>query len=158
GLRLALVDDDRAVSKEVHDDPSLRPLARPVSPRMGLPHAIVRQVALLVDEAEQERLADGRRLVRAIEELREIERRPLAQGPHPVAARRLAGSAAPRVYLEVHGPGARLDHVSPLPQVPVDEVPDLERVDRGARGAEELPGGDRTALPADGEAVRLDEV
>src|SRR6266568_1799115 len=158
GLRLALVDDDRAVSEEVHDDPPLRPLARPVPPRMRLPHAVIRHVALLVHEAEQERLPDARRLLRTFEELREIEHRPLAQGPHPVAARRLPRGAAARIHLEVDGPASRLDHVPSLPQVAVDEVPDLERLDRGARGAEQLPGAHRAAFPADGETVRLDEV
>src|SRR6266516_2537321 len=158
GLRLALVDDDRAVSEEVHDDPPLRPLARPVPPRMRLPHAVIRHVALLVDEAEQERLPDARRLLCAFEELREIEHRPFAQGPHPVAARRLPRGAATRIHLEVDGPPARLHHVSSLPQVAVDEVPDLERIDRRARGAEQLPGGHRAAFPADGETIRLDEV
>src|SRR3989442_9087716 len=142
----------------MHDDPSFRPLARPVPTGMRLPHAVVRQVALLVDEAEQERLPDARRLLRAFEELREIEHRPFAQGPHPEAARRLAGSAAARIHLEVDRPAARLDHVPSLPQVAVDEVPDLERFDRGTRGAEQFPGAHRAAFPADGETVRLDEV
>src|SRR3546814_5797787 len=62
---------------------------RPMASGMCLPHAVVREVALFVDEAEEERLAHRGGFLRAAEQFREIEHGPLAQRPDPVLARGL---------------------------------------------------------------------
>src|SRR6267143_3065269 len=109
--------------------------------RMGLPDAVVGAVALLVHEAQEEGLADRRRFFGAFQEFRQIEHGPLAQGTDPILARRLLRSASARIHLEIDRAAPRFNDVSALPQVSVDEVSDLERRNRGARGAKEVPCG-----------------
>src|SRR3989442_9741706 len=53
-LRLDLVNHDRPIAEEMHDDVGLPDGRRPVAARMRLADAVVRQIALFVPEAEQE--------------------------------------------------------------------------------------------------------
>src|SRR5207302_283576 len=73
-------------------------------------------------------------------------------------ARRLLGRPAPRVDLEIDRVSTGLDDVPALAQVPVDEVPDLERRHRGPRSAKEVPRRHPTPLSPHLEPVRLDQI
>src|SRR5256885_9225939 len=79
GTSLRLVDHDGAVSEEVHNDPFLRRAHRPMAAGVRLPDAIIGEVALLVDEAQQQGLADRGRFFGTRQELRQVEHGPLAQ-------------------------------------------------------------------------------
>src|SRR5436190_1898901 len=146
------------VPEEVHDDPLVGRADRAIAGRKGLPDVVVGQVALLVDEAQEEGLADRGRFLGAFQELRQVEHGPFAQRPDPVLARRLLRGAAPRVHLEVDRATPGFYDVSPLPQIPVDEVEDLERRNRGAGRPKEVPCGNGPASASYLEAFRLDEV
>src|SRR5438094_36377 len=117
-------------------------------------HATTREV-LVGPEAG---LADRGRFRGAFQELRQVEHGPFAQRPDPVLARRLLRGAAPRVHLEVDRAAPGFYDVSPLPQIPVDEVEDLERRNRGAGRPKEVPCGNGPASAPHLEAFRLDEV
>src|SRR2546422_141334 len=156
-LRLDLIDHDRPVAEEMHDDIGL-PEGRGLVPaRMRLADAVVRQIALFAHEAEQERLADRGRFVRAPEEFRQVEDGTLAQGAHPIFARGLLRRAPTGIYLEIDGAAAGLDDVAARSQIPIHEVSDLEGVDRRARGSEQFSRRDRPSVTADFEAASLDE-
>src|SRR2546430_17331197 len=101
GTSLRLVDPDGAVSEERPNGPFLRRAHRPMAAGVGLPDAIIGEVALLVDEAQQQGLADRGRFFGARQELRQVEHGPLAQGADPVLARRLFRGPSPRLHLEV---------------------------------------------------------
>ena len=157
-LRLDLIDHDRPITEEMHDDVDLPEGGRLVAARMRFADAIIRQVALLVHEAEQERLPDRGRLLRAPEKFRQIEHGALAQGAHPILARGLLRRAAARIHLEIDGAAAGLDDVAARSQIPVHEVSDLEGVDRCTGGSEQFSGGDRPSASPDVEAPSLDEI
>ena len=158
GTPLGLVNHDGAVPEEVHDDPLVGRADRAMAGRKGLPDVVVGQVALLVDEAQEEGLADRGRFLGAFQELRQVEHGPFAQRPDPVLARRLLRGASPRVHLEVDRAAPGFHDVSPLPQIPVDEVEDLERRNRGAGRPEEVPCGNGPASASHLEAFRFDQV
>src|SRR6266571_4033584 len=130
-FRLDLINHNRAVPEKVDDDPGLPEGPRWMTARVRLPDAVVRQVALLVHEAEEERLPDRRRFLRPPEEFREVEHRAFAQRSHPILARGLLRRAAPGIHLEIDRSPSGLDDVAAGPQVPVHEVANLERVRRG---------------------------
>src|SRR2546428_12515445 len=126
--------------------------------RLGLSHAVIRQVALFVDQAQEKRLTHRRCLVRPVEEFRQVEHRPLAQRPDPILARSLIRGASPRVDLKIDGAVAGFDDVTPRAEVSIDEVSDLEGVHPRVRRAEQLPDRHGPAPTANLEAPRLDEV
>src|SRR2546427_11372607 len=107
--------------------------------RLGLSHAVIRQVALFVDQAQEKRLTHRRCLVRPVEEFRQVEHRPLAQRPHPILARSLLRGASPRVDLKIVGPGTGLEDVNPPADVTRGEASDLEGAEHPARRAKQLP-------------------
>src|SRR3989442_4466155 len=121
-FRLDLVDHDRAIPEKVDDDFRLPQGGRRMTARVRLPDAVVRQIALLVHEPEEERLPDRRRFVRPPEEFRQVEHRALAQRSHPILARRLLRCAAPRIHLEIDGSAAGFADGPTAPQVSLHRV------------------------------------
>src|SRR5207247_10564892 len=114
--RLDLIDHDRAVPEKVDNDVRFPEGRGLMAARVRLSDAVVRQIALLIHKAEEERLPDRGRFLCSPEEFRQIEHRALAQRAHPILARRLLRCGASRGRLEIDGSLSACDGVAAGPR------------------------------------------